>query len=213
MSILAMADRLISVYRRTPLVLDEVTAAASLNTTRQPAAASMIEVVVVGGTTGSGTVTVLGTVDGAPGSEVLTFTARGRRATIKRFSALATPAFTTTGLADEVAIPTIQALAVGADGSRVNSSVLIVAAWPVRKDAGPPRWPIAVPGSTQSEDTRVYLDYTSVWTPQEGDVFVDDRTLEEWTVIGRPAQHGGGMRMPHHYEITVRRNEGSRLAT
>lgn len=210
MSIRALADRLITVYRRTSLVLDSATVAASMAPTRQPAAPAMIEVVLTGGTSATGTVTVAGTVGGVASTETLTFTGPARKAGIKRFSALT--GFTTTGLADEAVKPTIEASAVGGDGSAIHASVLVVSSWPMRHDIGRPAWPAPAQGSTEQEDAAFYMDYTATWTPREGDVFVDARTSEEWHVIGPPTQHGGGRRVPHHYEIRVQRREGSRLA-
>jgi hypothetical protein len=212
MSITSLADRLVTVYRRTSLVLDAATAAASHSASRQPSSASKIEVLLAGGAAATGTVTVLGTVNGSPDSEVLTFTGPTRKSTIKRFTALATPAFTTTGLADESPAPTISASAIGGDGSAIEQPVLVVSAWPMRKDAGTASWPTRQFGSAEIEETRFYFDYTTVWTPRDGDVFVDDRTSEEWQVIGHPTQHGGGSTVPHHYEIRVKRREGSRAA-
>lgn len=208
MSITAMADRLVTVLRRTSLVLDPAQAVASSPATRQPGAAASIRIRLTGGTSTTGTVTVTGTVDGVPGtSETLTFTGPDVQGTVKRYTAIS--AITTTGLADEVTPPTLQADAVGRDGAPIVSEYTLVSAWLMRKDAGAASWPAPVPGSTQSEETRFYLDYSSTWTPREGDVFIDDRTSEQWQVIGHPAQHGGGQTVPHHYEVRVRRREGS----
>lgn len=206
MSITALADRRMTVYRRTALVLDQIAAAPALAPSRQPPAASLVAVVVAG-SPGTGTVTVNGTVNALLDSEVLTFAGPGRKETVKRFSALTS--FATTGLDDEVPPAEIAASAVGADGSPVEQSVLVVAGWPMRKDAGSASWPAPRFGSVELEPTRFYFDWTDVWTPREGDVLVDDRTGEEWLVVGHPAQHGGGITIPHHYELAVKRREGS----
>ena len=71
------------------------------------------------------------------------------------------------------------------------------------------RWPAAVQGGAQIEDTRFYMDFTTAWEPREGDVFVDDRTGQQFTVTGPPTQHAGGATVPHHHEIRVQRREGS----
>lgn len=208
MPITALADRRITVRRRTAHVLDPVAAAASHVATRQPSREATIEVRVTGGTANTGTVTVLGTVGGAPDSEVLTFAGAGRKATIKRFSALASPAITTTGLADEVAVPTIEASAVAPDGTPVHGAYVVVSGWPMRMDRGRPTWPAPIPGSHQREDTTFYMDATDAWMAREGDTLTDDRTGEVWSVKGQPTQHGGGLAYPHHLEIRVVRDEG-----
>lgn len=207
MSISALADRAITVYRRTAYVLDPRTAAASMAVTAQPIRAALVEVVVSGGTSGTGTVTISGTVDGSPGTETLTFAGPGRKATTKRFTAL--DPITSTGLADEASVPTISASAVGADGGRLDQSNVVVTGWPMRKDAGTASWPAPTQGSVESEITRFYMDFTTAWTPRDGDIFLDTRTGEQWQVIGHPAQHGGGIRSPMHYEIRVKRRQGS----
>lgn len=206
MTITALADRRMTVYRRTAIVLDTIAAAASLPASRQPTAPSLVAVTVTG-SPGTGTVTVNGTVNALPDSEALVFSGPGRKETVKRFSAL-TP-FTTSGLADEAPPAQVTASVIGADGSPVEQSLLVVASWPMRKDAGSASWPAPRYGSAELEPTRFYFDFTSVWTPRDGDVFVDDRTGEEWLVVGHPAQHGGGAYLPHHYEAAVKRREGS----
>jgi hypothetical protein len=210
MSITALADRAVTVYRRTAFVLDAAAAVASPAISRQPAKPALVEVLVEGGAAGTGTVVVSGTVNGSPESETLTFVGPARKVTTKRFSALSS--FATTGLANESPPPTLSARAVGGDGGSIDRDVLVVSAWPMRKDAGAPSWPAPVQGSAEQELTYFYVDYTTIWTPREGDVFVDDRTSEQWQVVGHPAQHGGGLRTPHHHEIRVRRREGSRQA-
>jgi hypothetical protein len=207
MPITALADRAVTVYRRTAYIVEPASAAATLTLARQPARACLVEVAVSGGTSGTGTVTVSGTVNGSPDSQALTFSGRGRQVTTKRFTAISS--ITTTGLHDEPSKPTISASAVGADGGRLESDSLVASGWPMRKDAGTAGWPVPVSGSAEVEVTRFYMDFTEAWAPREGDVFVDDRTSEQWQVQGRPTQHGGGLREPHHWEIRVKRREGS----
>ena len=116
MSITGMAQRSITVRRVTALVLDQVTVASPHSLDRQPAKAAHMEVEVSGG---SGTVTIFGTVGGAPDSEVLTFTgAQAGLVTTKRFSAVDASGVVVTGLAGE----TIKITATGADGSRIESA-------------------------------------------------------------------------------------------
>lgn len=202
MPIYNLADRLVTVTRRTALVLDSVAAASSLAVSRQPAGPAQIAV-TVSGSPGTGTVTVSGTVDGSPGSESLDFAAPGRKETLKRFSAL--DPFATTGLADESPAARVEASAVGSDGSPVEGLVVVASSWPARKDAGGASWPAPVPGSAPAEATRFFFAFTEAWTPRDGDILTDERTSETWLVVGHPAQHGGGARAPHHWEVAVRR--------
>lgn len=201
MSITALADRRVTVKRRTSLVLDPSTAVAVMAATRQPARESCIEVNALA----AGTVTVAGTVNGAPGSEVLTFAGADVLCTKKVFTALDPAAFTITGA---IVGTSLRAEAVGRDGSRTHSAYTVVSAWPMRMDRGPATWPAGPEGSTEREPTRFYFDFTTVWEPRDGDVFVDDRTLDEWFVRGVPNQHGGGLTVPHHWEVRVQQNQG-----
>lgn len=208
MSITSMADRRITVRRRTPLLVDPAPAAASMSPDRQPVRGSIVEVEVSGGTDNTGTVTINGTVGGSPDTEVLTFSGPGALAGVKYFEALDDPALTTTGLAGESTVPTVQARAVGSDGSRHHQQVEIVSGWPARFDRSRASWPHPTAGSTGVEKTRFYVDYNSVWEPRRGDVIIDERTEDEWMVYGAPTLHSQSI-MPHHWEIEVREMDGA----
>lgn len=200
-----MADRAITVHRRSPRVLDPVAVAALLSASRQPSRAACIEVRTTGGA--AGTVTISGTVNGAPATELLTFTGPDVLCGRKLFSALNVPAFATTGLAGA----TLQAEAVGRDGSRVHAeTAVVVSAWPMRMDrsTGQRSWPVLPAGVSELEQTTFFMDWTDAWMPRNGDIFVDDRTAEEWHVEDVPTYHMQST-IPHHLEILVRRREGS----
>lgn len=207
MSITAMADRRVTVYRVSPYVLDPVAIAASFAPSRQASKTACIEVRVTN-TAVPGTVTVHGIVNGVGDSETLDFpNGADVRATTKRFQNLnSSAAFTTTGLTTG----TIVAEAVGRDGSRIETITGAMATqWPMRMDRGLAKWPGKQEyGVNQSEETRFYMDST-FWSPREGDIFVDGLTNEEFFVIGVPTFHGGGMYLPHHIEVRVMRREGS----
>jgi hypothetical protein len=207
-SIFALADRRITVRRRTAYVLDPIVAASSQAPTRQPARAACVEVRVSGGTANSGTVTISGTLAGSPVVEVLTFAgpAADRRATVAQFDAITTIA--TTGFTDEATVPTIAASAIGLDGSSVLASYVLVAGWPARMDRGRTGWPTPTHGSTEHESPTFYVQATDVWNPREGDAITDDRTGETYRVEGVPTFHGGGLTYPHHVELRARRDEG-----
>ena len=93
-------------------LLASTTAATTMSITGSMTTANRgrkLRVVVNGGTTGSGTVTVTGTIDDqASRTETLTFTANGTGWTTNLYTAAsATDAVTTTGLADETAVATV----------------------------------------------------------------------------------------------------------
>lgn len=211
MSISNMANRRITVKRKTAFVLDATTALASIDTDRQPNVGSFIEAELSGGTSNTGTVTVSGAVDGAPDTEVLTFTGAGKQTTVLRFDSLdASGTFVTTGLTDEPTVPTIAVRAVGSGGDPHPQHVDVVTDWPARFDRGRATWPAPTAGSSQLEKTRFYVDFNTVWEPKDGDVIIDQRDSQEYFVQGNPNQaDGSGTLVPHHWEIEVKRREGS----
>lgn len=206
MSITALADRLITVLRRTALVLDAAPVEAAMALDRDPPRATLFEVVLSGGTAATGTVRIEGDGPDGASTETLTFTGPGRQVTTKRYT---TATITTTGLASEAVPPTIEILAVGPDGARVEGRVEVVAAAPMRKDAGTANWRTPSAGSAESEIAVFYADHSTVWAPRRGDVLVDTISGEEWTVIGDPRHHGGGLRAPHHVEIRAQETTGA----
>jgi hypothetical protein len=86
-------------------------AAATMSPTVQLIAGNRgrrLKVLVAGGTTGSGTVRVTGTVDGATKAVTLTLTANGSASTTDMFTAITlTNGVATTGLTSETAVPTV----------------------------------------------------------------------------------------------------------
>jgi hypothetical protein len=202
-TISAMAGRLLTVYRRTASLLDATTATASMSVDRQPPSDSVTQVAVtVDG--GTGTVTVSGTVDGAPDSEVLTFTGAGTERTIKLFSALDAPALAVS--AGLVGV-TISARAEDQGGALNHVSYVVVTGVRAHLNRSAARWPNTIAGTAEVERTWFGIDWTTAWAPRDGDVFVDQTSLEEWLVVGHP-DHQGGLR-PHHWEVRVVRREGS----
>jgi hypothetical protein len=208
MSLAALADRLVTVQRQTMFALDSTAATASMTADRQPTAASRLEMRVWGGTSNSGTVTVAGTVDGSADTEALVYTAAGYQTTQKRFTAIS--GVTTTGLADEATVPSIQIATVARDGSPILIDYEVVASWPMAfVHAKPsPAWPAFQPGTTETEKAIYAFEHTDLWTPRVGDVFVDVTSSDdEWLVVGIDQQRG---RLAiHHWEARVQRREGS----
>ena len=175
-----------------------------MDPSRQPSRSSYIQIQVSGGT---GTVTIAGTVDGAPDSEVLTFTGQKILVTVKRFTAIDTPGgITSTGLVAE----TITGKAIGSGGDRHHGVLATVATdWPARMDRGFSRNPNTNAGTQGIEETRFYVDYNTVWEPQRGDIIIDSRDGREYKVIGDPDQSEGGNLQIHHWEIRVDEMKGA----
>lgn len=179
--LVTLGDRTVTLRRNTAYVLDAVAAAASLTVTRQPVREGLLRVVVAGGTTGSGTVTITGTVAGVVGvSEVLTFAGRGTKETVKRFSALSP--FATTGLADEILVPTLSVQNVGPDGTPQAQAYDVAAGIPLRPQKGSGRWQPGVPGAERDQESRWRLPNWEVWAPRVGDHLVDEEAGDVFLV-------------------------------
>ena len=209
MSISAMAGRRMTLSRRTAFVLDVATVTGLMAADRQPIRDSLIAVTLSGGTSNTGTVAVNGTVAGAPDSELLTFTGAGTLETVKRFSALDAGAFFTSGLAIEPTVPTISAKAIGADGSRRHMQYTVATSLLVRLDRARGSWISIQSGRNEYEKTRAYIDYTTLFTPREGDVLLDESSGLEFEVHSDPDVFNGSGTIPHHWELEVRQRKQS----
>lgn len=210
MSIRSMAGRLMNIYRRTAFVLDSQSAATDIaSPSRQPKVASYIEVTLAGTVVYPATVTVNGLdKDGAAISNTLAFTSGGSlsQTTVGRFASLgSTPnAFVFTGTTGA----TVSAKAVGADGSRIHQNYAIAENVRCHLNRGGARWAQTVAGTTESERTWIAHNYTTLFSPREGDVYVDQGSNEQWEVIGDP--NWLGSLRPDHWEVRVERREGGR---
>jgi hypothetical protein len=190
MSLYAHGDRRFRILRATPNIVDAGAAAASMTIARQPIRESLVEAIVAGGTAGSGSITLVGTVGGTAGmDETLTFSGNGIQRSTQAFTALS--AVTTAGLTSEVAVPTVTLRAVGRDGGPQHQETQVAddragTLWTPFQS----RWGEGVGGSMQMADVKIALPYEEVWTPREGDIFVDLISSERWRVVGVPTQKG-----------------------
>ena len=134
------ADHYVTVRRTTARLLAPATATATMTPDRQPVRASRLKVRVAGGTTGSGTVTVAGTVNGSAGSETLTFSGNAVLTSDQMFTAIDTNGITTSGLVGESTVATVTVEAVDESGSPQSSTYTLVAGRPAaRRLADPAR--------------------------------------------------------------------------
>lgn len=184
--IATLADRLVTVKRRTAYVVDPATAAAAMTVARQPVRASCLRVEVSGGTTGSGTVTLVGTVGGALTTVALTFSENGPKTTVEEFTALSS--VPTAGLTNEAVVPTVSVQAVDRSGRAQSSASTVAASVPATFRASRGRWPVERQGSREAEEGIFGLDWSDVYEPRSGDLIVEDVGGDEWLVqaVGRP---------------------------
>lgn len=174
-------DRTVSIFRRTAYIVDPVAVTASVTVSRQPVRAGLARITIAGGTSGTGTVTLTGTVDGVAGvQEVVTFVGNGTLSSSKRFSAYS--AIATSGLHDEATPPTISVECIGPEGSPQPTSYALVANWPASRTTTRGQWPSPTQGSSPVQPFVYLLSYSEVWTPRRGDVIRDDATGEDWLI-------------------------------
>lgn len=179
--IASMLDRRGRVLRQTESILDAAEVEPTMSADRQPVRASLLLVYVRSGTDNSGTVTIAGTVDGSSDSEVLTFTAAGRKRTTKAFTAIDSGGITTSGLADEASPPTIDIVAVGRDGNPQAGNYEIAGdiAFGVTFERER-RWSPEISGTVIQRGIRIQVDWSEAYTLRSGDIIEDAQTGERW---------------------------------
>ena len=205
------AMNFITVTRRSNVLLAATTVTAAPTITSQPGIKSIIQVVISGGTDGSGTVTITGTVGGVAGtSEVLTFTANGVQATIAYFTAIS--AVATTGFTGEASVPTIKIQSVGSDGSPTFFETDIVSGFPcfiemagLLVGAGAGAWATLRAGSHEMGTATLYIDYQEDYVPTVGDKVTDDLTSDVWLIQDSSVKMG--LPLPQFYECRMTRYE------
>jgi hypothetical protein len=187
------------------VLLAATAAAASLLPAKTLRAAAYIEVTVAGGTTGSGTVTVIGTdTAGAALNEVLTYTVNATQQTTARFGTVTE--LQTSGLADEPTVATVEVRAVSADGTPQLVHTTVATSVPtVLQVQGGGTWATHTQGTHVQGVGTALMDYDDSWAPQVGDLLLFTDSGETWQVR---AQHqvriGYGVR-PHHHKLGVER--------
>ncbi len=191
----ALADRTVSISRRTAYLVDPAPAAASMTVARQPPQASCARVAVLAGTTGSGTVTITGTVAGVAGqTETLTFTGNATKSGTRLFTAISS--VTTTGLADEAVPPTVSVSAVDQGGADQAQEEALAANLPAGMKQSANRWPVAQQGSEVPDRWRLYLDWSDLFTLRRGDIVTEDSNGNRW-MVEAPPPTSGTLRMSH----------------
>ena len=196
------ANRIFSFARQTEYILTATTAASSMTTARSiPDGGSFVEIQVASGTTGSGSVSVIGTdTDGDSATSTLTFASNATRVTTTKFASVSS--ITTSGLADEATVAKVSARSVSADGTpnlvKYDVATDRLVSFTFR---GFMDYPSPNPGSYERDEALVLVDYEETWQPQVDDIATDKRTSETWIVMGvREMQLGFGIR-PSHYEM------------
>lgn len=201
MTLFHFAGDLVTWKRTSAYVLDSVVAWASVPGDRQPVRASLIQVHLGG--TPSGTVTISGLVDGAPDTEVLTWTgSAGFRVSKKRFTGSLTFAVSAGAQGGLV-----EAKAVGAGGEpQMALEVVKGPGHPVTiEDVTEGDSPVRRQGSQAEGTHRLLVQYEDVWEPRRGDRVVNDTTGDVYEVR-RVERKGNGL-WTTHWACKARRED------
>lgn len=203
MSIRAMAGRMITVYRRTALVVELQPAVTPMSVDRALQNESILEVTAT--TAVDAQIVVSGSLNGAPKTENLQF-----------LGSVAPSVARTIGLFDEVTFFTldpnfvgnpIQVRTIGQDGTVLNQLYVLKSSVRAHLNHGMSSWQNSTSGTSETQQVWFGIDYNPDWSPREGDVFVDENEGSEWLVVGTP-EYLGHLR-PHHWEVRAKRRQGS----
>lgn len=187
-----LLTNLIDVRRRTAVLLNQTTVGQTMAWDRQPVRECLVEVHVLDdGSSGTGTVTVTGTSSGVAQTETLTFAGPGYARTTRTWTALA--GVTTSGLADEAIVSSVEAKAVGRDGTALEALYTLKTGWPAAikiggsgGNASGGSWPNDLrAGRFAGADATAVIAWDETWSPRRGDLIADD-TGSRWEVIGFP---------------------------
>jgi len=177
-----MTSRVIcSILRSTAYIVDPAAAATSMTVARQPAADAQVKVRVKSGTTGSGTVTVTGTLDGDAVAETLTFSANGTQLSEYVWDTVSTVA--TSGLADESTPPTVSVEATDSSGAPIKQTASLATGRPIAFSfSGSGNAKLYNAGVQEEDITLMEMAYESAYAPLVGDYVSEDDTGDLWLI-------------------------------
>ena len=182
-----MWDRLTSrveIRRKTALLVEPTAAAQTMSLLRALVRESLVEARVWGGSTNTGEVSIQGLVAGVMTTETLVFVGASYKPTTQRFSSLL--GVTTSALADEAVIPSVQLRAIGGDGSPQETLYSIRTGWPAAIAPDSERWANHVAnGRSEQGNAEMILAYDETWRPRSGDLVIDD-VGQNWEIVGKP---------------------------
>ena len=200
------ANRVFSFTRRTEYLMTATTAAATMSASRSiPDGGAYVEVKVAGGTTGTGSVSVIGTdIDSSAATQTMTYSRNTTKVTTTKFASISS--ITTSGLADEATVAKVSATSVSADGTpNLIEYDVATGRWVAFTFRGQMDYPALNPGTVERDEALVLVDYEGSWEPQVDDIATDQQSSDTWLVRGvRQVALGFGIR-PSHYQLRCTR--------
>ena len=203
MSISSMAGVTLDVYRRTNYVLEIQPSSPLMTLTRALSSASILQITTTA--TLDSVITVNGSYAGNPITETVSFPASPQpqvQRTIQLFDEVTTLFVDATIVDSDIDVRSI-----GQDGSTVYSNYVIAEGVRAHLNHGVAYWKNLDAGASELQEVWFGIDYTTLWSPREGDVFVLTSDSSQWLVTGTP-NYQGNLR-PHHWEIRAKRRSGS----
>jgi hypothetical protein len=204
--VIGVAERRISIYRRTAMVVERAQATSSLTIARQPVRESVLLIRVEGGTSG-GSVTISGLVGGAAASETKTLLGPGFAQSHKVFQSISS--ISVTGMSDEEPAPSISVEALSPGGEPQFSTASVVSGYPATFSKARNRWAGAVHGVESVGPSLLLVPFSESFDPRPNDIIRDETTLDEYLVRDVDLVTRGRLCLPSHYELSLDRRDRS----
>lgn len=199
----ASFDNQITVRRKTALLVGPSAATPSMSPLLQPVRDSVLEVGVQGGSSNTGEVSIQGLVSGVTTTETLIFSGGGFKQTTRLFSSIV--GLTTSGLANEGTIPTVQVRALGRDGSAQEQDYALKIGHPASIKSDSEAWRAHVgAGREIVGNGTILIPWDEVWEPRRGDI-IDDEMGQRWEIVGHPRRASG--RHSEFWDCRAQRHE------
>lgn len=195
----------ITVRRKTDILraTEGITASMSLGT--QPSQAVKLFATVAGGTTGSGTLTINGTVNGVADSENLVFTNNGFKESSKLFTEVTS--ITESGFTDETTVPTLEIKAKSGAGQPIYQEVLQFGRRArIQGISGGKigKYTTFQPGKVEDSTHFLFTTYSASEKIQEKDVITDVEGNRYEVLPFDVIDSGGSLGFRHHLEISLK---------
>mgnify|MGYP001579591752 CR=1 FL=1 len=201
MSLRALLTEKVGVWRKSDVIraLGTISSVMYLDSSLPSAVKLLCK--VSGGTTGSGTLTILGTVGGVGDSQILTFTTNGFKETTKSFSAVSS--ITESGFTDESIVPSLEIFARSAAGQPVYLETLrFYRKMRIEVDRES-RYRFAPAGQLPEITHRGYAEYLSDQIIQEKDIIIGEEG-SKFEVLPFDIVDARNSRF-HHLELSLKR--------
>lgn len=200
--ITTLATQQITVRRPTSFVLDAGAISSSVSASTQPGRSSVIEVRVynnTGSASASGTVNVVGSLDGASVSESLNISIGTFAQTIARFDAVTRFEFGG-DLLTASPTPYATARAIGPGGENQQTTSVLVSGWPAHIEQTREMYTGGAEGMDRKNDTVCLITYAETWEPKVGDIIIDEDSAQ-FLVRGVRLQRA--KTLPKHWTVYI----------